>query len=317
MQARLTAENKSQFGLQFNNKKIARAAVLGDPISHSLSPIIHNHFLQKYRINGEYLAIKLLKGEFESGVKKLVNEGFTGFNVTIPHKETAYKICHELSETAQIIGAVNTIAVSGQISGQIPGQIPGQKIFGDNSDAYGFISNLRTQSPEFDFRNKRAVIIGAGGASRAVIYGLASEGVSEIILTNRSEERAKNLALNFSSYLKKTDCVLEIVHLEKVCSRLNHCDLLVNCTSLGMKGQPELNFNLENLKKSALVYDLVYNPLRTKLLLNAKKHGNSTIDGLGMLIDQAKVGFNSWFGIWPEGDSQLVSRLISHLNPNF
>lgn len=269
-----------------------KAGVIGDPISHSLSPEIHNYLLKKYAINGRYEAILVKNGEFEDGVRKIINEGFSGFNVTIPHKETAFHSCKFLSKTAKETKAVNTVVIT-----------EGGELFGHNSDVEGFLRNLTDHCPNFDLIGKKVGIIGAGGAARAIIYGLISSGVKEIIISNRSEERAKNLISDFPEanlkFLNKVDFAKEVPSF----------DLLVNSTSLGMLKQDPLDIDLTNLKQETIVYDIVYNPLMTELLQHARNNGNQIVTGIGMLINQALIGFELWFKTKPEIDDELVKLL--------
>ncbi|MBM3579569.1 MAG: shikimate dehydrogenase, partial [Alphaproteobacteria bacterium] len=247
-----------------------KAGVIGDPISHSLSPKIHNFFLQKYGIDGTYEAIHVKKDELREAVQKLKHQGFAGFNVTLPHKEKIFEICDELDETARLTGAVNTVLIT-----------PEKKLRGFNSDVSGFLQNIKNSAPDFDLRNKTCFIIGAGGASRAVVYGLMKSGTEKIFLTNRTP---KNL---FDA---------EFLNMRDFEQQLSECDLLVNTTSLGMVGQEPLLLNISKLNPSALVYDIVYKPLMTELLRSTEAHGNKIITGIGMLVEQALVGFEMWFG---------------------
>ncbi|MBU6140301.1 MAG: shikimate dehydrogenase [Proteobacteria bacterium] len=261
-----------------------KSAVIGDPISHSLSPKIHNFFLQKLKIAGSYEAILVQKNELSEVVWNLVNQGFAGFNVTIPHKEKIFEICDELDETAQLTGAVNTVVIT-----------PEKKLRGLNSDVFGFLQNLKNSQPNFDLFEKNIFVIGAGGAARAVFYGLLKSGVKKIYLTNRTEK-------NFAD--------VEFLGRKNFEQKLAECDLLVNTTSLGMIGQEPLELDLSALKKSAIVYDIVYKPLKTELLKSAEMRGNKIVTGIGMLVEQALVGFEAWFGKKPEPSEELMKRLI-------
>lgn len=267
-----------------------KAAVIGDPISHSLSPKIHNFFLQKYNINGSYQAIKVTKEDLQKEVVRLVNEGFAGFNVTIPHKEEIYKLCHHKSKSAELTKAVNTVIITAD-----------KKLFGHNSDVDGFLNNLKNSQTDFDLKGKTAFVIGAGGAARAVIYGLIKSGVKKIYFTNRSKEKAEKLISDFSSL--KSD--LQFVEFTEFCLKLKDCDLLVNTSPLGMEGCEKLNIDLSSLNESAIVYDIVYKPLMTELLQDAKKRGNKIVTGIGMLVEQALIGFEAWFKQKPEVDLTL------------
>ncbi len=275
---------------------ILKAAVIGDPISHSLSPKIHNYFLTKYNISGTYIPIEVKKDDLSKCLSYMIESGFAGFNVTIPHKENMFKLCDRVSKTAQLIGAVNTVIITED-----------KKTFGHNSDAEGFLNNLKYEFPDFDLKSKNAFVIGAGGASRAIVYGLIKSEVKEIFITNRSKERALELIKNFENFAREKNCHLKFL---QNFDNLENCDLLVNSTSLGMQGQEKLTIDLQSLKKSAIVYDIVYKPLMTDLLVTAQKQGNRIVTGIGMLIFQALVGFEAWFKQKPEVDGELVKILL-------
>ena len=279
-----------------------KAAVIGDPISHSLSPKIHGYFLDKYKIDGSYQAIKIEKNNLNQDVKKLIDEGFAGFNVTLPHKEEIYKLCHHKSRSAELTGAVNTVIITAD-----------GKLFGHNSDVEGFLNNLKISCPEFDLKGKNAFVIGAGGAARAIVYGLIKSGVSKIFITNRNQERAEKLITDFLYFSHQKRCEIIFLDEKKFAPKLELCDLLVNSTSLGMTGQEKLRLDLNHLNKSAVVYDIVYKPLITDLLADAKKRGNKIVTGIGMLVQQALIGFEAWFGKKPEVDEQLEKILTNNL----
>ncbi len=279
--------------------KEIRAAVLGDPINHSLSPKIHEFLLDKYHINGTYIPIQVSKEELQKCVQHLVDNGFAGFNVTLPHKEEIFKLCDFKSKTAQLTGAVNTVIV-----------MPDKKLFGHNSDAEGFSNNLKNSYPNFDLNGKNAFVIGAGGASRALVYALIKDGVKKVFITNRNEKRAIELIKNFADFAKTKNCEIKFLNLADFEKNLDQCDLLTNSTSLGMQGQEALEIDLKNLQKDAIVYDIVYKPLMTDLLINAQKRGNKITTGIGMLIEQALVGFEAWFKQKPQADAELMGQAI-------
>jgi shikimate dehydrogenase len=278
-------------------KKSIKAGVIGDPIVHSLSPKIHQYWLKKYQIDGTYDAIKITKENLTSAVESLIKEGFAGFNVTIPHKEEIFKICHHLSNSAKLTKAVNTIII-------LEDKLQGPKIFGHNSDIDGFLKNLWQSCPDFDLKDKTAFVIGAGGAARAVIYGLIKSKVKNIFITNRNLKRAENLIADFTNLSSNLD--LNILEQKIFEENLSKCDLLINTTSLGMINSPKLTINLTNLPKSAIIYDLVYNPLITDLLKEGQQRGNKIVTGIGMLINQATIGFEAWFKCQPEIDDNLA-----------
>lgn len=262
-----------------------KAAVIGDPISHSLSPKIHNFFLNEYKINGSYEAIRVSPDEFKSYIKNLIKEGYKGFNITIPHKERALEICDHISRTAEIIGAINTLTI-----------LENGKVFGHNSDAQGFIDNLKFYHSDISFANKNAFIIGAGGAARAIIYSLINGGVKDIFITNRNQIRVQNLINDFRNFADSKSCKIYYLEKSQFESNLKKCDFLINSSSLGMENMPKLDLNLNQLNNNSIVYDIVYKPLITDLLCNAKQRNLKIVTGLGMLIFQALVGFEIWFG---------------------
>lgn len=267
-----------------------KAAVLGFPVKHSLSPILHSYWLKTYSIEGEYGRLEVKPEELKNILPGLKEQGYVGCNLTLPHKELAVNIVNQVSEKARSIGAVNTVLVREDGS-----------LFGENTDAFGFIENIVQNAPGFDFTKGAAVVLGAGGAARAVLWGLIEKNVPAIILLNRSRDKAEVLKDVFSG--KGTQIIVE--DWGKKSDVLEKANLLVNTTSLGMSGQPELDISLEKLPKKALVTDIVYAPLETKLLAAAKARGNKTVDGLGMLLYQAVEGFSMWFGVKPEVTPQL------------
>ncbi len=273
------------------NTKIA--AVIGDPIAQSLSPYLHNYWLKQNKIDGVYIPLKVSVADFSEFIKSMHSLGFSGFNITIPHKESALKLCNFISLAAKQIGAVNTITIKDG------------KIYGDNSDHFGFIQNIKSEHPNFDFKNKKVLLLGAGGASRAIVFGLLNQGVAEITITNRDLIRAENLAQNF---LKTGQ--IKTISWNNRDKNLSDFDMLINSTSLGMSGKDELEIDLNNLKKSALVCDIVYKPLMTKLLKQAQQQGNLTVTGIGMLVYQGVIGFEKWFKIKPEVDKKLLDEMI-------
>ena len=274
------------------------AAVIGDPITQSLSPYLQSYLLRKYQIDGIYIPLQVSVAEFPDFIKSMPRLGFAGCNITIPHKETALKLCNFGSKAAKQIGAVNTITISKD-----------GKVFGDNSDYFGFIQNIKSSHPSFDFKDKKALLLGAGGASRAIVFGLLQEGVGEIVICNRNLERAKNIVKDFANFCHPYQQITAIDWLDKH-HNLATFDLLINSTSLGMVGKEELEIDLQNLKKSALICDIVYKPLMTNLLKSATAQGNPICTGIGMLIYQGLVGFERWFGMKPKIDQKLIDELI-------
>ncbi len=279
-----------------------KAAVIGDPISHSLSPKIHNSLLKKYDINGSYEAILVKKNDLKFTIDEMKKNGFAGFNITIPHKEEVFRICDYKSKTAKLTGAVNTVVITED-----------KKLFGHNSDVDGFLNNLKNSHPNFELNNKNAFVVGAGGAARAIVYGLIKSGVKKIFITNRSQERAEELIKNFSKFSSERKCALECLDEKSFSEKLDKCDFLVNSSSLGMSGQMPLSLDLTKLKKGAMVYDIVYKPLMTELLKSAQDKGNNITTGIGMLVFQALIGFELWFKVKPEIDEHFIKMIAEQL----
>ncbi len=263
-----------------------KAAVVGWPISHSKSPIIHGYWLKQFGINGNYEAIAFKSDGFGQGIRGLLAKGYRGCNVTLPHKEAALALADTVSDRARAIGAANTLVFRGQ------------KILADNTDGIGFINNLKQGAPNWKANNGNALVLGAGGAARAIIYALLHEGAPNIIIANRTVEKAQNLADFFGDRVSA-------IPMGKIADLIGQVQTLVNTTSLGMTGQPELEIEISSLPKSALVTDIVYNPLKTPLLKRAESLRLSTVDGLGMLLHQAVPGFEAWFGMRPTVDAEL------------
>lgn len=274
--------------------KFVKAAVIGHPVSHSKSPLIHNYWIEKYGLNGAYEAIDIAPENLEQGIRRLVYEDFAGFNVTVPHKEAILTLCDEVDHNARAIGAVNTIVIK---NGRLRGL---------NTDGFGFLHNIWEVEPDFEYEGKRAVILGAGGAARAIISGLIGEHIGQIVLTNRTREKAEKIKdeMGFSSDL------IVVEDWENRNQILENTDLLVNTTSLGMNGQPPLDINLKALPKTALVNDIVYAPLQTDLLKAAKENGNIAVTGIGMLIHQARPAFKEWFGVLPDVTDELRELVL-------
>lgn len=267
--------------------KIPLAAVLGHPVAHSKSPMLHGYWLKTYGIAGHYIPIDVAPDDLETVLRNMHKMGFVGANVTLPHKTRALEIADQVTDRATLIGAANTLIFHED-----------GKILADNTDGYGFIQNLRQSAPDWDPAAGPAVVLGAGGAARAVVASLLDAGVPEILITNRTRVRAEQLRDDFGARLK----VVEWVQAGDV---MEDGATIVNTTSLGMAGKPELKVSLEGLRAGSLVTDLVYTPLRTPFLEEAKQRGCVTVDGLGMLLHQATPGFERWFGPRPEVTEEL------------
>lgn len=266
---------------------VPRACVMGHPVAHSRSPMIHGYWLRTLGIAGAYDLKDLTPDEFGDFLTHLAAYGYVGGNVTVPHKEAAYELVGRRDTAAEAIGAVNTVWIEGGV------------LIGGNSDALGFVTNLDDRAPAWDVPGCRAVVLGAGGAARSAAYALISRGV-EVALANRTLSRAEELAAHFGRRVRAQG-VQDLARL------LPEADLLVNCTSRGMAGMPTLDIDLACLKHSAVVCDVVYVPLETALLAAARERGHRTVDGLGMLLHQALFGFRKWFG----GDPKVTGELRS------
>ncbi len=265
--------------------RIPLAGVIGHPIAHSKSPQLHQHWLKTYGLPGFYIPMDVVSDDLENVLKTLPKMGFVGVNITVPHKEHVMQIADLITDRATLIGAANTLIFRKD-----------GKIHADNTDGYGFIENLRQGAPHWDPKAGPAAVLGAGGAARAVVAALLDVGVPEILISNRTKVRAEKLQDDFGKRLTVVDWV-------QAGNMLEEASLVVNTTSLGMMGKPELRVPLDGLQKSAVVTDLVYAPLKTRLLLEAEKVGCTTVDGLGMLLHQAVPAFERWFGQRPEVDS--------------
>ena len=264
--------------------RIPLAGVIGSPVAHSRSPRVHRHWLNTYGIAGFYIPMDVAQNDLEQVIRTLPKMGFVGVNITIPYKETVLAIADKITDRATLIGAANTLIFSKD-----------GKIHADNTDGYGFFENLRNGAPDWDPKAAPAVVLGAGGAARAVVASLTGAGVPEVLLTNRTRVRAEKLKEDFGQRVRVVDWVQAGNIMEEV-------GLVVNTTSLGMVGKPEMRVPLDGLEKGTVVTDLVYTPLKTHLLQVAEQAGCITVDGLGMLLHQAVPGFERWFGVRPEVD---------------
>ena len=276
-----------------SDAKIPLAGVIGNPVAHSRSPLVHGHWLKKYGIAGHYVPLHVETTELEQVLRTLPKMGFVGANVTIPHKEQIMEIADQVTDRATLIGAANTLIFR-----------PDGSILADNTDGYGFLTNLHQSAPDWDPASGPAVVFGAGGASRAVIASLLEAGVPEILLSNRTRERADQFRNEFGSRIKVVDWV-------QVGNVVEQAALLVNTTSLGMVGKPRLRVPLDGLRKDTVVTDLVYTPLKTEMLQWAEDVGCTTVDGLGMLLHQAVPGFERWFGTRPEVDEDTREAALA------
>lgn len=276
-----------------SEKKIPLAGVIGSPIAHSKSPRLHQHWLRRYGINGHYIPMDVAAEDLEQTVRTLARIGFVGLNVTIPHKEKIIQVADLVSDRAALIGSANTLIFRAD-----------GKIHADSTDGYGFVANLRAGAPDWDPTSGPAAVIGAGGAARAVLSALLDAGVPEIRLTNRTRNRAENLQREFGRKIEVVDWV-------QAGNSIDGAATVVNASSLGMVGKPSMRVPLDGLSKDAVVTDLVYTPIDTPLLQEARSKGCQTVDGVGMLLHQAAPGFERWFGIRPEIDENLRQAVLA------
>jgi len=276
-----------------------KAGVIGYPIAHSLSPRLHNFWLKKYTIDGEYKAYEVAPDALEDFIRTMPARGFAGCNVTIPHKERVCELLKaegEVGNSALMLNAVNTVVVKNG------------KLHGSNTDTFGFSQNI---SPHIKTK-KKAVVLGAGGAATAIWHVLISLGFSEVHLTNRTKENLEHKKTLLDAMIKRMPSVKYIIHdWDARSAVLRDADLLVNTTSLGLPGNPPLDIDLSLLPQDALVTDIVYNPLITPLLAAAQARGNPIVDGLGMLLHQAAPGFEAWFGKKPEVTKELRESILA------
>lgn len=265
-----------------------KAFVVGHPIAHSRSPLIHNHWIAHYGLDGSYEKLDVEPDEFAVFLANFHEDGFVGGNVTIPHKEAAFAGVARVTERARRLGAVNTLWREQGV------------MWGDNTDITGYLANLDACcGPDWVAGAGSALVLGAGGAARAVLAGLIERELAPIFLVNRTRARADALAEMFADYIPNANMI--VVHdFDALPAILPQAGLIVNTTSLGMKGQPPLPLDLAHCRDDAIVSDIVYVPLETPLLSMARARGLTCVDGLGMLLHQAVPGFERWFGIRPE-----------------
>jgi shikimate dehydrogenase len=277
------------------------AGIMGWPVAHSRSPLLHGFWLDETGIDGAYLPLPVRPENIEQALRALPILGFRGCNLTIPHKQSALTVVDRIDPLARRIGAANTIVVAADGS-----------LEASNTDAYGFRENLRDSVPGWNPAAAPAVILGAGGSARAVVAALADMGVGEIRLVNRTGSRAEAVARDLS-----TAGIRILIHpWEEASDVLDGAGLLVNTTSLGMTGEPALELDLSPLPLSAPVVDIVYVPLETSLLAAARRCGHAIVDGLGMLLHQGRPGFEAWFGAEVHVSRALRSAVMATLVPN-
>jgi len=272
--------------------KIPLAGVIGHPVSHSKSPALFQHWFREYGIRGHYIPMDVVDGDLETVLRTMPKMGFVGTNVTIPNKEHVLKIADKVTDRATLIGAANTVTFGED-----------GRILADNTDGYGFIENLKQGAPDWYPGAGPAAVLGAGGAARAIVSSLLDAGVPQIMISNRTRIRAENLKADFGAKITVVDWV-------KSGNMLEDAATVVNTTSLGMVGKAEFRVPLDGLSPKAVVTDIVYTPLQTKLLETAAEIGCRTVDGLGMLLHQAVPGFERWFGVRPEVNEKTRATIL-------
>lgn len=288
---------------------------MGWPVAHSRSPILHNYWLRKHQIDGAYVPLAVDPQRLETALRGLSALGFSGCNITVPHKENALKLVDEVDDLARKVGAINTVIVTAD-----------GKLKGTNTDVFGFSENLNRAETIWNKR-RPALVVGSGGAARAIIVALAENGCSDIRIVNRTHERATELANELRANLtppQKTGLLssllpkaqppkITVLGWPDRAEAMQDIGLLVNTTTQGMEGQPPLDLDLRALNQDALVTDLVYTPLITPLLAEARRRNHGIVDGLGMLLYQAVPGFAAWFGQTPVVDDETRTVVMQSL----
>jgi shikimate dehydrogenase len=276
-----------------DNRKFTLAGVMGMPINQSRSPILHNYWIARHGLRGAYGHFPVEAKNLEAAIRGLSALGLAGCNVTQPHKVEALKLMDVVDPLAQRMGAINCIVVQADGS-----------LHGFNHDGYGYIQSLKDADPDWRADAGPIVVLGAGGASRAVVLSLIDHGATDIRLVNRTLDKAQALAAG-------SEHIVKVVPWAERNSAMEGCALLVNTTNQGMYGQPPLDVNLDALPQSAMVSDAIYIPLETPLLEAARLRGNKTANGLGMLLNQARPAFKSWFGVMPDITDELKQAVLA------
>lgn len=275
-----------------DHPRIPLAGVIGSPVAHSRSPVLHGYWLKKYGIKGHYIPMDIAQADLAEALRTLPKLGFVGLNVTIPHKETILGLADIVSDRAALIGAANTLIFRKD-----------GRIHADNTDGSGFIANLRQNAPQWNPAAGPAAVFGAGGAARAVVAALIEVGVPEVRIANRTRLRAEAFRTDFGAKVSVWDWVQAGNILEGAAT-------VINTTALGMTGKPDFRIPLDALERGALATDLVYTPLKTQFLIEAEEAGAVVVDGLGMLLHQAAPGFERWFGQRPEVDEATRKAVL-------
>lgn len=275
-----------------------KSCVIGWPIEHSRSPIIHGYWLKKYDIAGSYERRPVEPNELVEFIRALSEAGYAGCNVTIPHKEAVFRLVRIADDTTRHVGAVNTVYVRDGLA------------YGTNTDGEGFTRNLLQSVPGYSIPGKRVMVLGAGGASLAIVNALLENHAADILVANRTFERSEQLRQRLGKRVLP-------IGWDEAADHLVECELLVNTTSLGMTSQPVLDLDLSRLSLDAVVSDIVYTPLRTPLLKVAVDRGNRVVEGLGMLLHQAVRGFALWYGVDPEVTPELYDIVARDIDPGY
>jgi shikimate dehydrogenase len=263
------------------------AGVMGWPVMHSRSPMLHNYWMERHGLVGRYVPLEIQEAGLEKALRALPALGFAGCNLTIPHKERAMAMVDHLDPVATRIGAMNCVIVR-----------PDGSLAGTNNDGFGYISSIEEADPSWRADSGPIAVLGAGGAARAILVGLIDKGAREIRLINRTAARAEALAKEFGGPIKTAPWSARADALEG-------CAMLINTTSQGMQGKEALELDIGKLPKSAMVSDAIYIPIETDLLIQARARGNRTVNGLGMLLNQARPAFHAWFGVMPDVTPEL------------
>ena len=274
-----------------SDQKFVLTGVMGWPVAHTRSPAIHNHWIAQYSLKGAYVQLPVQPQNLEAAIRGLPALGFAGCNITVPHKVNAMQLMDTLHPAARRVAAINTVVVQADGS-----------LLGMNNDGYGYIQSLRDAQPDWRGDAGPALVMGAGGAARAIVVALLDEGVPEVRLCNRTQEKAQALKDAFG------DRVTVVPWADRK-SAMAGVRLLVNTTTQGMHGQPALDVVLDDLPAEALVSDAIYIPLETPLLAAARQRGHQTVNGLGMLLNQARPAFQAWFGVQPELTPGLINAV--------
>ena len=275
------------------SQDVTKAGVIGWPIDHSLSPRIFDYWLKNYGIKGLYKAYAVNDISLSKVLSSMREKGLTGLNITVPYKQTVIKYVDQLSSCARKIGAVNTVTLQ-----------ENRLLFGDNTDGFGFIENIKQNYNGINAFTGVSIVIGAGGAARSIVASLVSVGVKKIYIINRTRGNAEKLAKDIGG-------PISVMHWSERHVSLADATFVVNTTTLGMNGKPPLDLRLDLLPKNALVNDIVYAPIETRLLKNSKIRGNPTVDGIGMLLHQARPGFTTWFGEEPIVTEDLRNHVLA------